>query len=76
MRRLSQPEAACRCATLFILWGSFGPGATSHEPELLAYCYHNSLQLACEKDPASVASPSISTGIYGYLKQETRQFLE
>ncbi|QJX47402.1 hypothetical protein HMJ29_10815 [Hymenobacter taeanensis] len=43
---------------------------------MLAYCYHNSLQLACEKDPASVASPSISTGIYGYLKQETRQFLE
>src|SRR6266403_5837242 len=36
------------------------------EAELLANCYHNSLTLAVEKNLASVAFPSISTGVYGY----------
>ncbi|TGD83163.1 O-acetyl-ADP-ribose deacetylase [Hymenobacter wooponensis] len=58
-------------------------GGHLHEPELLANCYRNSLQLAQEKGVASVAFPSISTGIYGYPKpdaaaiavQEVRQFM-
>ena len=59
-------------------------GGHLHEPELLTSCYRNSLQLAQENGVASVAFPGISTGIYGYPKQEAtaiavqeaRQFLE
>ncbi|HEU5239271.1 MAG TPA: O-acetyl-ADP-ribose deacetylase [Pyrinomonadaceae bacterium] len=40
------------------------------EPELLANCYHNSLTLAVEKNLASVAFPSISTGVYSYPRNE------
>ncbi|TGE07797.1 O-acetyl-ADP-ribose deacetylase [Hymenobacter fodinae] len=59
-------------------------GGHKHEPELLANCYRNSLQLAEQHGIASIAFPGISTGIYGYPKaaaatiavQEVRQFLE
>jgi O-acetyl-ADP-ribose deacetylase (regulator of RNase III) len=40
------------------------------EAELLAACYQNSLRLALEHACSSVAFPSISTGAYGYPKQE------
>jgi O-acetyl-ADP-ribose deacetylase len=36
------------------------------EPELLAGCYRNSLQLAVAHDVKSIAFPAISCGIYGY----------
>jgi len=36
------------------------------EPEALASCYRESLRLASEHGLASVAFPSIATGIYGY----------
>ena len=45
-------------------------GGHKGEPELLASCYRNSLRLAQENQLASVAFPSISTGIYGYPKKE------
>ena len=38
----------------------------SGEPELLASCYQESLQLAVENGVQSIAFPSISTGIFGY----------
>ena len=41
-------------------------GGTAGAPELLASCYRNALELAEESGFASVAFPSISTGIYGY----------
>lgn len=41
-----------------------------NEAEKLAACYRNSLQLAVEQEAATIAFPNISTGIYGYPKQE------
>ena len=41
-------------------------GGSKGEPELLASCYRNALQLANEKDLHSIAFPGISTGVYGY----------
>jgi O-acetyl-ADP-ribose deacetylase (regulator of RNase III) len=40
------------------------------EAELLASCYHNSLALAARHKLASIAFPAISTGIYGYPREE------
>jgi len=45
-------------------------GGTSHEAELLASCYINSLKLAKEYKLKSIAFPAISTGAYGYPKEE------
>ena len=41
-------------------------GGAAGEPDLLTSCYRSSLQLAADKGLATVAFPSISTGIYGY----------
>ena len=43
------------------------------EPEKLAACYRNSLTLAVENNCTSIAFPCISTGIYGYPKEEAAQ---
>lgn len=40
------------------------------EPDLLAGCYRHSLRLAAENELNSVAFPGISTGIYGYPKEQ------
>ena len=41
-------------------------GGSKSEPELLASCYRNALQLAADKGLHSIAFPGISTGVYGY----------
>ena len=43
------------------------------EPEKLAACYRNSLALAVDNGCHSIAFPCISTGIYGYPKEEAAQ---
>jgi O-acetyl-ADP-ribose deacetylase len=44
--------------------------AGGREAELLAACYRNSLALAASRGLASVAFPSISTGAFGYPREE------
>ncbi|MCY1521916.1 O-acetyl-ADP-ribose deacetylase [compost metagenome] len=41
-------------------------GGDRGEPELLSSCYRRCMELAEENAVASIAFPSISTGIYGY----------
>lgn len=41
-------------------------GGDSGEPALLSSCYRRCIELAEQKAVASIAFPSISTGIYGY----------
>jgi O-acetyl-ADP-ribose deacetylase (regulator of RNase III) len=45
-------------------------GGTKGEAEKLANCYKNSLKLAEANDCRTIAFPNISTGIYGYPKQQ------
>lgn len=40
------------------------------EPEKLAACYHNALSLAVDNGCKSIAFPCISTGVYGYPKED------
>ncbi|MBV9842797.1 MAG: O-acetyl-ADP-ribose deacetylase [Sphingomonadaceae bacterium] len=45
-------------------------GGSAGEADLLAACYRNSLDLAANAAARSIAFPAISTGVYGYPKQE------
>ena len=46
--------------------GPIWRGGKRHEPEILANCYRNSLQLAVENEIKTIAFPAISCGAYGY----------
>ena len=45
-------------------------GGNNDEPRLLALAYRNSMQLAIAHGVSTIAFPNISTGIYGYPKDQ------
>jgi len=45
-------------------------GGSAGEPGLLASCYRKSLELAARLGLHSISFPAISTGIYGYPREE------
>jgi O-acetyl-ADP-ribose deacetylase len=53
--------------------GPIWRGGKRHEPEILANCYRNSLQLAVENEIKTIAFPAISCGAYGYPIPEAAQ---
>ncbi|HEY0077526.1 MAG TPA: O-acetyl-ADP-ribose deacetylase [Pyrinomonadaceae bacterium] len=61
--------ARCVIHTVGPVWGQHG----GREAELLAACYRNSLALAVEHGLVSIAFPAISTGAYGYPRDEAAQ---
>ena len=48
-------------------------GGKRGEKELLKSCYENSLRIALDKKLHSIAFPAISTGIYGYPKEQAAE---
>lgn len=48
------------------IWRGGGVG----EPILLASCYRNCFRLAKELEVKTIAFPAVSTGVYGYPKEE------
>lgn len=53
--------------------GPIWKNGLKNEDALLADCYINALHLCLENDIRTVAFPNISTGVYGYPKQEAAE---
>jgi O-acetyl-ADP-ribose deacetylase (regulator of RNase III) len=85
-RKIIARQGSCRTGEAVITTGGLLPakyvihtvgpvwnGGKKNEAEKLAACYANSLALALENNISTIAFPNISTGIYGYPKNEAAQ---
>lgn len=50
--------------------GPMWSGGSRAEPELLAACYRNALEIARDQECRSIGFPAISCGVYGYPIEE------
>ena len=64
------PGFALRARYVIHAVGPVWHGGNCGEPELLASCYSNAIDLAVENGCRSLAFPLISSGIFGYPKEE------
>ncbi len=48
-------------------------GGGSHEPELLASAYRNSIKVALDNEIRTISFPAISTGAYGYPVEDAAE---
>jgi len=53
--------------------GPVWKGGDNYEAALLRACYRNSFNIALENGVRSIAFPAISTGVYGFPKQQATE---
>jgi len=53
--------------------GPVWKGGADYEVPLLQACYRNSFEIALENGVRSIAFPAISTGVYGFPKQQAAE---
>jgi O-acetyl-ADP-ribose deacetylase (regulator of RNase III) len=53
--------------------GPVWKGGGHYEPSLLRACYQNSFEVALQNGVHTIAFPAISTGVYGYPKQQAAE---